>query len=281
MVNQNGKILQENDAHLSINNRGYLYGDGLFETIKAVNGKIVFWEDHYFRLMASMRIMRMEIPMNFSPEFLEQEILNLLDTNNLLGKPAKVNINVHRKNGGLYKPENREIEYMIRVSEWEHPFFIFDESGYEVELFKDHFVNSGLLSTLKTNNKALHVLGSIFAEENGYDNCLLLNEKKSVIESLNANLFLVSGNTIKTPPLSEGCLNGIVRKKLIGILKKLPEYVLEEVPISPFELQKADELFLTNAMMGIRSISKYRKKQFGNGVAKALLAKLNASVRLG
>ncbi|HET8808745.1 MAG TPA: aminotransferase class IV [Flavobacteriaceae bacterium] len=281
MVNQNGKVLHENDAHLSIRNRGYLYGDGLFETIKAVNGKIIFWEDHYFRLMASMRILRMEIPMNFSPEFLEQEITGLLEAKALLNKPVKININVHRKSGGMYLPEHREIEYMIRASEWEHPFYIFDETDCEVELFKDHFVNSGLLSTLKTNNKALHVLGSIFAEENGYDNCLLLNEKKSVIEGLNGNLFLVTGKTIKTPPLSEGCLNGIARKKLIGILKKLPEFTLEEVPISPFELQKADELFLTNVLLGIRSISKYRKKQFGNEVAKSLLAKLNASVRLG
>lgn len=281
MVNLNGKILKEEKTHLSINNRGYQYGDALFETIRVINGKIMFWEDHYFRLMASMRIMRMEIPMNFSPEFIEEEILALLNANDFLNKPARVKINIHRQYGGLYKPTNREVEYLIQVSELDSPFYQLNDDHYEVELFKDHYVNSGLLSTLKTNNRAINVLGSIYAEENDFQNCFLLNEKKSVIEALNGNLFLVKGNTIKTPPLSEGCLNGIIRKQLLGILEKLPDYSLKEEAISPFELQKADELFITNVIMGIQPVSKYRKKHFEHKMSTNLLGKLNAVARLG
>ncbi|WP_121665450.1 aminotransferase class IV [Mesonia aquimarina] len=280
MINYNGKLLSGKEAFLTPENRAYNYGDGLFETIRVINGKIMFWEDHYFRLMASMRILRMEIPMSFSPEFLEQEILDLINENNLQDQPVRVKINVHRNPGGLYLPESREISYLIRTTHLESPFYTLSEEKSIVELFKDHYIMSGLLSTIKSTNKIVNVLGSIFAEENDYDNCLLLNEKKSVIEALNGNLFLVKGNTIKTPPLEDGCLNGIIRKKLIEILKNTEEFTLEEVSISPFVLQKADELFITNSIVGIKPITKYRKKEYSANVAKALIGKLNTKARL-
>lgn len=281
MINSNGRIVEAKDAGISISNRGLAYGDSVFETIRIVNAKIMFWEDHYFRLMASMRIMRMEIPANFSPEFLEQEIKDLIAANDLENSPARVRFTVYRKEGGFYIPETNEIGYIITASALADPFYLLNEDFYEVELFKDHFINSGLLSTLKTNNKAINVLGSIFAKENDYHNCLLLNEQKNVVEALNGNLFLVKGKTIKTPPLADGCLKGVLRGRLIKVIKSLPDYELEEASISPFELQKADELFITNVIVGIRPVSKYRKKTFAYKTAKDLLAKLNVQARLG
>lgn len=280
MTNLNGKIVASEEASLSVSNRGYAYGDAVFETIRVINGKIMFWEEHYFRLMASMRIMRMEIPATFSPEFLEQEIRDLLEANDLMDSPARVRFSVHRNEGGFYRPETNDVGYVISAEALPDPFYILQEDFYEVELFKDHYVNSGLLSTIKTNNRAINVLGSIFARENAYDNCLLLNENKSVIEALNGNLFLVSGKTIKTPPVTDGCIKGILRGKIIEVVKKLPEYTLVEESVSAFELQKADEMFITNVVMGIRPVSKYRKKEFKMEVAKELLTKLNVQARL-
>ena len=138
----------------------------------------------------------------------------------------------------------------------------------------------GLLSTLKTNNKVLHVVGSIFAKENDLQNCLVLNTNKEVVEALNGNIFLVKDQVIKTPPLETGCLKGIMRKQLIEIIKLMPEFTLKEESISPFELQKAEELFITNVITGIQPVSVYRKKQFKTEVAKTLLQKLNVKVRL-
>lgn len=280
MINIDGSLLAEKEAVLTTSNRGFAYGDAVFETIRAINGKIMFWEDHYFRLMSSMRIMRMEIPDSFSPEFLEQEIISLLENNDLNNFPARVKFSVYRKEGGWYRPETNEIGYFISASALDDPFYILNENFYEVELFKDHYVNSGLLSTIKTNNRALNVLGSIFAKENDYDNCLLLNENKSVVEALNGNFFLVKGNIIKTPPLTDGCLKGVLRGKILEILKKLPDYELKEESISPFELQKADEMFITNVVVGIQPVTKYRKKEYKAEVAKNLLSKLNVLARL-
>lgn len=121
----------------------------------------------------------------------------------------------------------------------------------------------------------LHITGSIFAQENGLQTCLLLNNDKNVVEALHGNLFMRTGTTVITPPLSEGCLNGIMRKQLLRILQKQNIYTLVEQPISPFDLQKADELFVTNVIRGIQPITTYRKKTYTNELAECLLSDLN------
>jgi len=279
-VNFGGKILPETENYLNHTNRGLRYGDALFESMRATGDKIFFWEDHYLRLMASMRILRMEIPMEFTMEFLEEQILKTVASNGLTNSIARVRMSIFRNDGGLYLPETNTISYCIETEAWPVPFYVLDQDAYEVALFKDFYVNADMLSNLKTNNKILNVVGSVFAKENDYDNCILLNHKKQVVEFLNGNIFMVKGNTITTPPLKDGCLNGILRKKLIEILNKLDDYDVVESSISPFDLQKADELFLTNSIVGIRSVSKYRKKEFENVVAKDLVGKLNALARL-
>ncbi|WP_407556770.1 aminotransferase class IV [Winogradskyella sp. 4-2091] len=282
MVNFNGSLLSIADSKLTVNNRGYKYGDALFETLKVVNGKIFFWEDHYFRLMASMRILRMDIPMNFTMEFLEAEILKTLEANNLLQASARVRLNVDRGEGGKYTPaSNAKVGYNISVEAHDNLFYTIDpQTSYIVDLYKDYFVAPGLLSGLKSNNKAIQVIGSIYAKENDFDNCLVLNTNKSVIEALNGNLFLVKGTHIKTPPLEDGCLKGIMRKQILELLSKDLNVTAEEASISPFELQKADELFVTNVIKGIMPITKYRKKEFKNDFAQSLITKLNAKLRL-
>ncbi|WP_027136655.1 aminotransferase class IV [Gaetbulibacter saemankumensis] len=279
MTNYNGNILAETNI-LSTKNRGYAYGDALFETIKVTNGKLLFWEDHYFRLMASMRIMRMEIPMFFTMEFLEQQIMNTLEANNLNGASARVKLMVHRNEGGLYLPNSNDVGYNISVKPIDDDLYFFNEGFYEIDLFKDFYVSPSLLSTLKTNNKALNVVGSIYAKENDLNNCLILNTNKQVVEALNGNVFVVKGNIIKTAPLSDGCLKGVMRKQILDLVKSLPEYEFVEASISPFELQKADEIFITNVISGIIPVTKYRKKTFKTDISKILLQKINIKIRL-
>lgn len=281
MLNYNGTLVSKEANFIHSENRGLRYGDALFETIRVVNTKIYFWEDHYLRLMASMRMVRMEIPMTFTMEFLETQIQETIVANNLENKAVRIRFTVFRKEGGLYTPQTNQISYFIEAKALNTHFFTLSTEDYEIELFKDFYVNADMLSTLKTNNKMIHVVGSIYAKENNYDNCLVLNQHKMVVEALNGNIFMVMGRTIKTPPKQDGCLNGIIRKKLMEITDKLEDYTLEEGTISPFELQKADELFITNAIIGIQPITKYRKKSYTTMVASDLIGKLNALARLG
>ncbi|WP_179317668.1 aminotransferase class IV [Winogradskyella undariae] len=282
MINFNGTLLSQSEAKITIANRGYKYGDALFETLKVVNGKIFFWEDHYFRLMSSMRILRMDIPMNFTMEFLESEVLKTLEANRLLESAARVRINVDRGEGGKYLPLNSTaVQCNISVEKHDDPFYSIDpEASCVVDLYKDYFIAPGLLSGLKSNNKVIQVIGSIYAKENDLDNCLVLNTNKSIIEALNGNLFLVKGDKIKTPPLEEGGLKGVMRKQILELLAKDLNLVVEEASISPFELQKADELFITNVIKGIIPITKYRKKTYSSDFAQKLVVKLNAKLRL-
>ena len=280
MINFNG-TLQVDTNVISYNNRGYSYGDALFETIKVSHGKLLFWEDHYFRLMASMRIMRMDIPMEFTMEFLESEIIKLLSESDLLKTSVRVKLMIHRNAGGLYLPLDNTVSFIISTKLLDHDFYLLNDNHYEVDLYKDFYVSPGLLSTLKTNNKAINVTGSIYAKENTLDNCLLLNTNKQVVEALNGNIFLVKNNVIKTPPLEDGCLKGIMRKQLLDVIDLIPDLTVDESSISPFELQKVDEIFITNVITGIQPVTKYRKKVYKNEIAKQLLQKLNVKVRLG
>lgn len=278
MVNYNGQIVDDSALYLNGNNRGLLYGDALFETLRVVDGRLIFWEDHYLSLMSSMRILRMEIPMSFTMEFLEEQILMLLPGEQK-NNSTKIRITVYRNQGGLYRPENNEVSYIISADLLANPYYILNEDSYEVELFKDFTVGKNMLSNLKTNNRIVNVVGSIYAKENGYHNCLMLNDSKSVVEALNGNIFVVKDNVIKTPPIEDGCIKGITRKKILDILHKIDTYECLEKSISPFELQQADELFITNSINGIQPISKYRKKTFNNIVARDILGKLNAAAR--
>jgi len=278
MINFNGNILEEKNL-LSIDNRGFNYGDALFETIKVSLGKVLFWEDHYFRLMASMRIMRMEIPMDFTMQYLENQIQELLKENNLQNLSSRVKFTVFRNEGGLYLPTTNHISFLITSKTMDEDFYLLRVKPYEVDLFKDFYISPSLLSTLKTNNKAINVVGSIYAQENNLQNCLLLNTEKMVVEALNGNLFVVKDHVIKTPPLTDGCLKGIMRKQVMEVVRELPDYQLIEASVSPFELQKADELWITNVITGIQPISKYRKKTYVNNQAKRVLPLLNAKMR--
>ncbi|KOY52248.1 Aminotransferase class IV [Polaribacter dokdonensis DSW-5] len=269
MVNYNGKLLNEEDLNISIQNRGFKYGDSIFETIKIFKNKVVFWEDHYFRLMASMRMLRMKIPLKFTLEYLEQEILKTVKENNN-SDLSRVRLNVFRKDGGLYTPITNEIDYTIQVNSINY----ITKENYKIDVFKDFYNYSGLLSTVKTNNRMVNTLASIYAKENDLDNCVLINERKGVVEVSNGNIFVLKDNVVKTPSLNEGCIKGIVRKKVIEIISKNDNYILEETTISPFEIQKADEVFITNAIIGIQPVTNYKKKsfktEFGNKIAKSL-----------
>ncbi len=256
MLNFNGKLIPKSELKINYQNRALKYGDAVFDTLK-YDKQVCFVEEHYFRLMSSLRMLRMKIPMDFTMQFYKNEIIKTVVKNNISGK-ARIRVSVFRKEGGFYAPATNEISFIIETEVLNYV----SKENYEIELYKDFPVLSGLLSTIKTNNRIVNVLSSIFADENNYDNCILLNENKSVVEATNANIFLIIGNEIITPPLNDGCINGIVRMKIIDFLKTNQKFTTVERTISPFELLKADEIFLTNSIIEIQPVSRYRKKNY-------------------
>ena len=273
MINFNGLIVS-NDTNILTRNRAFLYGDAVFETVKIMDSKVLFLEDHYFRLMSSMRVIRMEIPMNFTMEYLEEQILTLAKSKNL-AISSRARVTVYRNDGGYYLPQDNTVSFLISVESLDTAFYSIDKKDYVVDLYTDFYISKQLLSSIKTTNKIINITASIFANENGLDNCLLLNDSKNVIEALQGNLFMLKGNVLTTPPVSEGCLNGIMRKQILALARKIENLEVVEEVISPFDLQKADELFITNVIKGIQPITKYRKKEFTNDLASKLVRNLN------
>jgi len=269
MVDINGELKSNDKASISYNNRGNFYGDGIFETLRCYNGKPLLYEAHYFRLMAGMRILRMDIPTTFTPEFIEESIIQLLNENNLSNGHSRIRFTVWRNSGGFYTPLDNNVQYSIESIKLEDKFV--NDIHREAELFKDHFVLSGLLSSIKSSNRIVNVLAGRYALDNDYQEMFLLNEGKMITEGISGNLFLRTGNKVKTPPVIDGCLNGIMREQIIQQLKRMLNYDIVEESITPFELQRADEIFTSNVIKGIQSVHQYRKKQFSNELATELL----------
>ena len=276
MINFNGTLVSQ-DATILTQNRGFLYGDAVFETVKVIDSRILFLEDHYFRLMSSMRVVRMEIPMNFTMEYFEDQILSLVKINRL-SDSSRARITVYRNDGGYYLPKNNNVSFLIHAVALENASYSIEKREYEVDLYKDFYVTKQLLSSIKSTNKIINITGSIYADENGLDNCILMNDSKNVVEALQGNIFMLLGDKLITPPVSEGCLNGVMRKQILGLAKKIKQLEVVEEVISPFDLQKADELFITNVIKGIQPITKYRKKTFTVNIANQLVQMLNEMI---
>lgn len=280
IYNCNGQQKKGNAIETSIFDRGMNYGDGIFETLKFSNNRINFWEDHYFRMMSSMRILRMEIPMSFAPEFIEKECRDLISVNGLQDKAVRIKILVLRKPGGRYTPDTNDVDYYISLEELSGSSFALNDQGLEVDLYKDFYKQKGMLSNLKLSSAPLFTLASIYKKENELDECLILNDEKYLAEAISSNIFLLKGGKLLTPSLASGCLKGIVRKKVLEIAKQMKLEVEEIDKLSPFDLQKSEEVFLTNSINGIQWVAKYKKKEFKKDLSSTLVAKLNIMAAL-
>ncbi|MBN1253239.1 MAG: aminotransferase class IV [Bacteroidales bacterium] len=275
-ISFNGKIFTEDEFKLDLNNRAFLYGDGLFETMHAAGGKVHFFYDHIDRLIRSMKILKMEVPVRFSIDTLgiQKEIFKLLNKNKF-HIAAKIRITVFRKSGGLYTPTNNEVDYLIQTEKLETAEYQLNSNGLIIDIFEDIPKPNNKLSNLKITSSIYFVIAGIYKSEKKLDDCIVLNEKGNMVEAISSNLFLVKENNIYTPPLSSGCLNGIIRNKIIDISKTLNFNIIDNTPLNSKDLISADEVFLTNAVSGIKWVLAFKQRRYYNKISKILIAKLN------
>ena len=278
MINYNGQLQAFDMLPLDAISRSLKYGDGVFETIRMRDNQLLFIEDHYFRLMASMRILRMAIPMEFTPEFFVEQAALLAEETAIIN--GRLRLQVVRNSSGLYTPDtNNSCVWWMEMEELDFGDYQWNNKGLKVELFKDHYIQAGLLSTLKTANSLPYVLAGIFGKENGFDAMLMVNDKKMLVEANAANVFVLTGNVLKTAPLEDGPLRGVFRKNIIAWAKEVDLEIKEE-SINPFELQKADEIWLTNTIHGIQWVETYRKRTYVGSKAKQLIESLNRKLNV-
>ena len=272
-INQNDSVIENNGPVINAGNRSYLYGDGVFETIRIINGKLINLENHINRMFEGAQAIMMNIPEFYNTFFFQQRINELIVKSNIK-EGGKCRISLDRINGGTYLPESNEIDFFIEVYPINDNKFILNSKGFEIDLFMDHQKTITSLSNFKTKNGLIYILGAIAAKNKSLDDLLIMNNKGSIIESTNSNLFIVSNGVLYTPSLDDGCLAGTMRMQIINLAISNGIKVYE-CNIMSQNLLGADEIFLTNSIKGIIWVSGYRTKRYFNNTSKKLIDSLN------
>ena len=275
-INYNGEILSQS-ALLTTNNRAFRYGDGLFESIRSFEGNIPFLEQHLSRLTQGMKILGYNVCDCLSGNNLLAQITALLNKNDIKNS-ARIRLTVFRKDGGLYASEDNDFNYIIEVQEMEHPIYSLQTKGLIVGIAKNIEKPINQLSDLKTANALLMVLAANQAKKKSWDDALILNNMGNIAEATSSNLFIIKGQTIFTPPIEDGAMNGIMRQQIAHIVKQ-SDYKLRVTSLQSKDIEEADEIFLTNAIRGIIWVVGFGKKRFFNKAAKKLTILLNAYIQ--
>lgn len=272
-VNNNGEVLSSENYSIHSGNRAYLYGDGIFESIRIINGRPINMQNHFNRMMEGAKKLKMRVPSYYDLPFFEEKI-NELVAKSGIAHGGKCRISIDRSMGGTYLPESNEVEYFIEVMPLDHYGFVLNKKGKEIDIFTEYRKQNDSLANYKTKNGLIYVLAAIAAKEKGLDDYLITNTTNGIIEATSSNLFVVSNGVLYTPGLEEGCLAGTMRMQIINLALKNGIKVYE-CNILPQNLLVADEIFLTNAISGISWVSGYRTKRYFNNVARKLVDLLN------
>jgi branched-chain amino acid aminotransferase len=273
-INYNGDNIRTENFNINIHNRAFKYGDGLFETIRAINKVPLFYREHITRLFYGMKLMKLDFASEILKNQLEKSIINLLDANkHFVG--ARLRITIYRNGEGLYTPENNNYCFVIESSELENNKFQLNKIGIKIGLYKNVRLRYSEFSQFKTLNSLPYILAGIYKKENNFDDCLLLNSMNNIVEGISSNLFLVKDNTLITSGLQEGGINGITRNIIIDIALSNKFILIEDANIIEKDLLNADEIFLTNSISGIIWVGAYKNKRYYNKISKKFIKELN------
>jgi branched-chain amino acid aminotransferase len=186
-INLNGKIQAGMNRQLLVSNRGYRYGDGLFETMKVINEKILLEEYHFERLFSGLSLLKFEIPKLFTAKKLTEEILGLCKKNGSAQR-ARVRLSVSRGNGGLYD-DDRKLQYVIECWSLDETVNKLNENGLVIDVYPDARKSCDVFSNLKSSNFLPYTMAAIYAKENKLNDCLLLNNNGNIADSTIANVL--------------------------------------------------------------------------------------------
>lgn len=277
-INFNGFLYREDEKVFTVNNRAFKYGDALFETIRVIDGKPCFLEDHFVRLKKGMQVLKMHSA-NISFKDLKDQMIRLIQKNHIK-KGGKIRLTVFRTADGLYTPdENEGKSYVIEAIPLNSNNYKLNEKGSCVDIYNELKIRRDVLSHIKTTNKIPNVLTGIYKRENKLDDCIVLNDQDRIVEAISSNIFLYKNNNLYTPSLDEGCMDGIMRRQVLRIAKEMNINVFEGM-VNGSMLLQADELFLTNAIKGIEWVVAYKEKRYFNKATKEILEQLNKLVSI-
>lgn len=275
-INLNGTLIEGETPVFSIKNRGFRYGDALFETIRIVNGKVCYIEKHINRLVDGMKVLKMNVPQNYTNQFFINEIQKLIVSNEIAGG-GRIRITIYRDAEGYYTPETNDVSFVIEAVPLTENLYELNKDGYTIDLYEDEKLIINKLSSLKTNNCLTHVMAGIYKKEKKLDECVMVNELGSIAECISSNLFVGFNGVLYTPSLNQGIIPGVMRSVIMEIAKE-NRIEVQETTLNPQVLLRADEVFLTNAIVGIKWVGAYRSKRYFSKTSRMLVDLLNSKV---
>ncbi|MDQ7948308.1 MAG: aminotransferase class IV [Pedobacter sp.] len=272
----NDNFYESTAAVVAANNRGFKFGDGIFESMRYCNGKLQFAVHHADRLKAGMKALKMDGYALMDDYFLKQKVSELLKKNKFKGD-VRFRLTIYRDGEGLYTPQQNKVGYVLEGMEMAQKGYELNQKGLIISVYDELTKPINKLSNFKTNNALLYVMAGLYQKQHRLDEAMILNQNGFLCESTTSNVFVVYQKQIYTPALSEGCVAGVMRTVILQ-LTKTHGIPLIEAQISPEILNEAEEVFVTNASSGIRWVMGYGRKRYFNEVAKLLSAKLNELV---
>lgn len=262
-INLNGKITNEADAHIPVDNGAFRYGYGLFETMLIEEGTIRLADYHMPRLFAGLEQLEFELPAFMTPEYVEEEVLKTVKKNKM-DNLCRVRLQVFAGSGGLYGTGFMHPGFVIECFPLDDSTLQLNTNGLVVGVATGIGKFKDTLSHLKSCNSLIYAVAARQARENKWNDALICNTESHIIESTIANIFWIKNGIVYTPPLSEGCVAGVMRQFILDVTK------VTEKRFSFGELMYADELFLTNAIKKIRWVRKWDETEYGNEQTRAL-----------
>ncbi|WP_029288885.1 aminotransferase class IV [Pedobacter sp. R20-19] len=259
---------------LTTSNRGFKFGDGLFESMRMINHKLQFADLHADRLAAGMKALKIDGHVLMDDYFLRQKTADLVKKNRWNGN-VRFRLSVYRQGAGVYTPESNKSGYVLEGIPLKATDYELNTKGLIIDVFDEMTKSINKLSNFKTSNALLYVMAGLFKTQNRLDEAIILNQSGFLCESISSNIFVVYDKQIYTPALTEGCISGVMRTTVMQICK-MNDIALIEAQISPEILKEAEEVFITNATQGIQWIMGYGRKRYFNEFSKFLNEKLNA-----
>jgi len=259
-LNYNGKLYHSDKLLISADNRSFRYGDGFFETMKMVDGKIILADYHFERLFQSLEIMHFDKPAHYTAAYLEEQVLSLAKQNGH-EQLARIRVTIFRGDGGLYDTGNNFPNFIVQTWEMDKTLNSFNENGLVLDIFPDARKSCDIYSAIKSNNYLPYAMAAIWAREKQMNDALVLNSYERIAEATIANIFIVKDGIIKTPALSEGCVNGVTRKYLLKCLRD-ESIPVEETQVTVDDVSSASEIFLTNAAYHIKWVRQVGRNNY-------------------
>jgi branched-chain amino acid aminotransferase len=272
-INFNGNIIPSEQQILSVSNRGFRYGDGIFESMRYMNGVLKFPDLHIDRVQKGMKLLKLDNSSYVDSWFLREKV-DELARRNKTGPDARFRLTIFRDAGGLYSPESNKMAYILESQSVEDNQYTFNKKGLIIDVYDELTKPVNILANLKTCNSLVYVLAGIFKNQNALDEVMILNQHGFLCESISSNVFVVYDRKLYTPSLNEGCIGGVMRQVVMRLAKE-NRIELIEAQVNPNILNEADEVFITNAAKGIQWVMGYNNKRYFNEVSKFLSEKLN------